>query len=247
MPYNFGCRALYKLPWQASVSSQLVIRFNATYLLLRRYCEKYEPLSWTMQKVQQRRVARFDAVRLFIFVLIRWTLQPHFTLQLSAWTLQCLFEGVCMPQYFCTLPGLDQGWTQGPTLDVVLYQVLWVSEQYSWKSLCNPVALPRNSSLVVLLRLFLSICIVQTVCLYSMDFMFVAKTLKWKALNKFTKKYIRFYNPFKVRGVWSKEIFFKGGVVEKRLRTTVLRSRSRKILEMVASWKFCKGQSWCKS
>jgi len=25
-------------------------------------------------------VARFDAVRLFIFVLILWTLQPHFTL-----------------------------------------------------------------------------------------------------------------------------------------------------------------------
>jgi len=26
-----------------------------------------------------------------------------------------------MPQYFRTLPGLDQGWTQCPTLDVVLY------------------------------------------------------------------------------------------------------------------------------
>jgi len=40
------------------------------------------------------------------------------------------FEGVCMPQYFRTLPGLDQGWTQCPALDVVLYQVLRVSEQY---------------------------------------------------------------------------------------------------------------------
>ena len=28
-----------------------------------------------------------------------------------------------------TLPGLDQGWTQCPTLNVVLYQVLPVSEQ----------------------------------------------------------------------------------------------------------------------
>jgi len=34
------------------------------------------------------------AVRLFMFVLILWTLQPHFTLRLSARTLQCLFEGV---------------------------------------------------------------------------------------------------------------------------------------------------------
>ena len=39
------------------------------------------------------------------------------------------FEGVCMPQYFRTLPGLDQDWTQCPTLDVVLYQVLRISEQ----------------------------------------------------------------------------------------------------------------------
>jgi len=34
-----------------------------------------------------------------------------------------------MPQCFCTLPGLDQDWTQYPNVDVVLYQVSWVSEQ----------------------------------------------------------------------------------------------------------------------
>jgi len=34
-----------------------------------------------------------------------------------------------MLQYFHTLPGLDQGWTQCPTLDVVLNQVLQVCEQ----------------------------------------------------------------------------------------------------------------------
>jgi len=39
------------------------------------------------------------------------------------------FEGMWMPQYFRTLPGPDQGWTQCPTLDVVLYEVLRVSEQ----------------------------------------------------------------------------------------------------------------------
>jgi len=106
----------------------VVISFNATFLSLRPYCEKYVPLSGTMQKVWQHMVARFDAVRLFIFVLILWTLQLHFTLWLSARTLQCLFEGVCMPQYFRTLPGLDQGWTQY-TLDVTLHEVLRVSEQ----------------------------------------------------------------------------------------------------------------------
>ena len=39
------------------------------------------------------------------------------------------FEGVFMPQNFYTFPGLDQGWTQCRTLDVVLYQALRVSEQ----------------------------------------------------------------------------------------------------------------------
>ena len=40
-------------------------------------------------------VACFDAVRLFISFLILWTLQPHFTLWLSARTLQCLFVWGC--------------------------------------------------------------------------------------------------------------------------------------------------------
>ena len=40
-------------------------------------------------------VACFDAVRLFIFFLVLSTLQPHFTLWLSARTLQCLFVGGC--------------------------------------------------------------------------------------------------------------------------------------------------------
>jgi len=40
-------------------------------------------------------VACFDAIRLFIFFLILWTLQPHFTLWLSARTLQCLFVWGC--------------------------------------------------------------------------------------------------------------------------------------------------------
>jgi len=34
-----------------------------------------------------------------------------------------------MPQHILTLPGIDQGWSQCPTRDVVLYQVLRVSEQ----------------------------------------------------------------------------------------------------------------------
>ena len=42
-----------------------------------------------------QKVACFDAVRLFIFVPILYTLQPHLTLWLSARTLQCLFVWGC--------------------------------------------------------------------------------------------------------------------------------------------------------
>jgi len=34
-----------------------------------------------------------------------------------------------MTQYFRTLSGLEQAWTPCPNLDVVLYEVLLVSEQ----------------------------------------------------------------------------------------------------------------------
>jgi len=37
-------------------------------------------------------VVRFDAIRLFILVLILWTPTSHFTLWLSALTLQCLLR-----------------------------------------------------------------------------------------------------------------------------------------------------------
>ena len=43
-------------------------------------------------------VACFHAVRLFIFFLILWTLQRHFTLCQSARTLQCLFVWGCACQ-----------------------------------------------------------------------------------------------------------------------------------------------------
>jgi len=44
--------------------------------------------------------------------------------------LQCLFGDMSMPQYFCASTDLDEGWTQCPTLDVVLYQVSQFSKQW---------------------------------------------------------------------------------------------------------------------
>jgi len=93
--YNFGCRARYNLPSRTSVSNhdssgsmniptfQAILRKNM-HLFLER-CRKSNNVMF----------ACFDAVRLFIFFLILWTLQPHFVLWLSARTLQCLFVWGC--------------------------------------------------------------------------------------------------------------------------------------------------------
>jgi len=43
-------------------------------------------------------VARFDAVSLFIFVLILWTLQPHFTWWLNAQTSVLVWGRVMLQQ-----------------------------------------------------------------------------------------------------------------------------------------------------
>jgi len=66
--YDFGCRALYNLPWRVSVSSQHIqcnmptfkalLRKNI-YLFFKRYT-----------KPNNVQLHGFDTVRLFIFVLI---------------------------------------------------------------------------------------------------------------------------------------------------------------------------------
>jgi len=86
--YHFGCRALYNLPWRASVSGS---QFQCNIPTFDTLLKKCVSVSWTMQRVQQCMVARFAAVRLLIPVLdlIIWTLQTYFALWLSARTLQC--------------------------------------------------------------------------------------------------------------------------------------------------------------
>jgi len=77
--YNFGCRTLYNLPWRASASSHQV---QCNIPILRPYCEKIHTTFLNDAEILTTCAACFDAVRLFILVLIFWTLQPHFTLWL---------------------------------------------------------------------------------------------------------------------------------------------------------------------
>jgi len=106
------------------------IRFNAT--ILRPYCEK---ICNTLLNDAEILTTCGFVLWCSQIVYIRccsWntTTALYFVTQCSDLAVLFRFEGVCMPQYFRTPPGLDQGWTQCPTLDVVLYQVLRVSEQY---------------------------------------------------------------------------------------------------------------------
>jgi len=85
--YNCGWRALYNLPRRASVSShyaQCNIPTFEALLLKMRTCFSKDAESLTAH-------GHTLWCRLFIFVLILWTLQSHFTLWMSARTLHCLF------------------------------------------------------------------------------------------------------------------------------------------------------------
>jgi len=127
--YNFECRALNNHPWRASVSSHQV---QCNIPVLRPYCEKMyttflndvEILTtcgcvfWCSQVVHICPDS-LNTTTAFYFVTEYLDVAVFFRLMVCA---------LCMPQYFRTLPGLDQGWTQCPTLDVVLYQVLRISE-----------------------------------------------------------------------------------------------------------------------
>ena len=99
-----------QLPWRSRVNSHQVQCNNIP--TFRPYLKKCAPVSGTMQEVQQCMVARSDAVRLFIlvFVLILWTLQPHFTLWLSALMLVVVWGHVqaTTHSYFTSH---SQGWT----------------------------------------------------------------------------------------------------------------------------------------
>jgi len=120
--YNFGCRALHNLPWRASVSSYQV---QCNIRILRPYCEK---ICTAFLNYAEILTTCGFVLWCSQIVYIRLLFEHYNRILLCDWVLgRCSvfsFEGVGMPQYFCTLPGLDQGWTQCPTLDVVLYQVL---------------------------------------------------------------------------------------------------------------------------
>jgi len=95
-----------------------------------------------------------------------------------------------MTQYFRTLPDLDPGSTQCPTLNVVLHQVLRVSEQKSKESVCNPVVLLQNLLLIVLFCLFYQSALCRQCAFVPYGLRVCHKTFKIKKLNKYTKKYI---------------------------------------------------------
>ena len=116
-PIILGARFSTTCHWRASGSSHQVQCRKDMYLILERCINSNDVM-----------VARFDAVRLFEFVHIPWTLQPHFTWWLSPRTF--VWGSVHASATILSCVNWPwPGWTQCPSLDVLLYQVLRVSEQ----------------------------------------------------------------------------------------------------------------------
>ena len=94
-------------------------RFNVTFLPLRPCYDKIRRLPVSRKDAESPTTYCyvFDAVRLFVFVLILWALQSHFTLWMSDRTLQCAFDWWrVMSQCIRILPGLEQFRNWHPTL-----------------------------------------------------------------------------------------------------------------------------------
>jgi len=109
--YNFGCRALYNLLCRESVG---VHQVKCNIPTLRPYCEKI----YTTFLNDRNSNNVFCVLWCSQIIYIR----PYSLSTTTAFDLvlgccsACLFEGVCRPQYFRTLLGLDQGWSV-PTMD----------------------------------------------------------------------------------------------------------------------------------
>ena len=157
-------------------------------------------------------VARFGAVKLLYSSLFF----EHYN-RILLCELRCLFEDVCMPQHFHTLPGLDQGWTVSNSRCIVIPSVTGKLTTVLRKCLqpccsISKLAIDRSVVSVFINRNCCRLCIF-VLCGLRVCY----KTLK---LNNFTKKYTCFCNLFEVRRTWNKAKLLKGGVAEKRLRTT---------------------------
>ena len=171
----------------------VVIRLNVTFLPLRSYWNKCVglPVSWTIQEVQQCMVARFDAVRLFIpyssvffkhynRILLCDRVPGRYSVSLracaghNAFVLHQSLARVGF--YFCSCP----------TLDVVLYQVLQVSEQVSVILWSHHQRHYKTFSVTVIFQSVMNLCCAD-VCLCSMDFVSGSKLkiLKYISVNIF--------------------------------------------------------------
>jgi len=149
----FGAGLLYNLLWRVSVSNYQTQHSYLWGLVVKKYVAYLVPER--CRKSHNVWLRALESV-LFLFIFVLWTSQPHFSLRLSVRTLVFVWGSVHATILSCfTWPwsGLD-------------------SVSYSGCSLVTSVTGLANNSVkevsVTLLCLFLSICILHTVCVCAL-------------------------------------------------------------------------------
>ena len=186
------------------------MRFIATFLPLRPYCEKISTCLLN------------DADILATYGCTFWCSQivhKHTYSLNTAIVLDCVTEssytsvvwGVCMPQYFRTLPGLDQG----ARLSVLYsgfsvvpsftgYRIIMLKKCLQLCFSTSKLAINRSVSSV-----FINLHRADCVCLYSMELASVTKPKKYKKTHLPRNRFV-FSTYLNLRGGETKENYFRG-------------------------------------
>jgi len=155
----------------------LVVRFNVTFLRLRPYSEKM--CTSFLERCRKSNNLWLRALMQSDCSYSSLSFERYNYILLCDWVLgRCsvsLMACAYRPQHIHTLPSLNQGWAQCPTLGVVFHQVLRVSEQ-SVKKVSVTLCFYRQCRC----KTFCCVCFVNlrcadSECLCSMDFVSASK------------------------------------------------------------------------
>ena len=201
--YNFGCRALWNLSWRVSVSSHQV-QCNISLL--------WKNVHHFLERCRKSNNVRLHAMMQSDCLYSSLFFGQHNGILLCEWVLgHCVFvwghvHATILPYFIWPLTRV------GPCVYSGCSCLLWMQCCTKCYGLVNNSVSKVSVTLLFYLQtrheLLWCVCFYQSAlcrqCVFVLYGLSVCyKTLKLKKLNKFTKKFIGFYNLFEVRGAWA--------------------------------------------